>query len=226
MLRSVTARTVEIDDAEARMMCLHQLGRTGSGEVKKATPKEGAAWAEDPFGTAFLVFGQEELARLYDTIPATKALPVFVGVQKWLNPASCVVFAPSESFDFSYFKRVVSAGRPLSGSYLPYIAERTGECFSLFGEEAQPPVITDAKVRAAFVAFDTMARRGERVRTPHDLAAAVRAAAKLSAEEYELSRLILENLGLISVSDRGIITVSRQRTELMRSAYYANARHQ
>ena len=226
VLRSVTARTVEIDDAEARMMCLHQLGRTGSGEVKKASPKEGAAWAEDPFGTAFLVFGQEELARLYDTIPATKALPVFVGVQKWLNPASCVVFAPSENFDFSYFKRVVSAGRPLSGSYLPYIAERTGECFSLFGEEAQPPVITDAKVRAAFVAFDTMARRGERVRTPHDLAAAVRAAAKLSAEEYELSRLILENLGLISVSDRGIITVSRQRTELMRSAYYANARHQ
>ena len=61
--------------------------------------------------------------------------------------------------------------------------------------------------------------------TPEELAASIRAQAKLSAEEYELSRLILENLGLSSVSDRGIITVSRRKTELDRSAYYVNARH-
>ena len=99
------------------------------------------------------------------------------------------------------------------------------ECFDLYGEEADPPLVSDGKVRAAFVAFDMMARRNEHARTPHDLAAAVRAQAKLTAEEYELARLILENLGLISVSDRGIITVSRQKTELSRSAYYVNARH-
>ncbi|HIU21473.1 MAG TPA: hypothetical protein IAD51_04495, partial [Candidatus Limadaptatus stercorigallinarum] len=50
--------------------------------------------------------------------------------------------------------------------------------------------------------------------------------AKLTAEEYEISRLILEDLGLISVSDRGIITVSRQKTDLGQSAYYQNVRHQ
>ena len=70
-----------------------------------------------------------------------------------------------------------------------------------------------------------MARRGERAATPQALANAVRAQSGLSVEEYELSRLILENLGLISVSDRGIITVSREKTELTRSAYYVNARH-
>ena len=118
------------------------------------------------------------------------------------------------------------AGRPLSAGYAPYIAERTAECLSLYGEEAAPPCVTDQKIRAAFVAFDLMARRKEHARTPHDLAAAVRAQAKLTAEEYEISRLILEDLGLISVSDRGIITVSRQKTDLGQSAYYQNVRHQ
>ena len=225
VLKSVTARTVKIDDAHARMMCMHQLGCTGKGRVEPVTLKQAAEWAAQPFGTAFVVFGRRGHERLLADVPGCASLPVFVGAQKWLNPASCVVFAPSAGFDFSYFKRVVAADAPLSESYLPHIAEDMCPCFTLYGDEAQPPCITDAKVRAAFVAFDTMARRGERVRTPQDLANAVRAAAKLSAEEYELSVLILQNLGLISVSDRGIITVSRHKTELERSAYYVNARH-
>ena len=226
VLRSVTSRTVEIRDEDARMMCLHQLGRTGGGTVGRASLDQAAQWTERPFGTAFVVFSQGEYERLLRDIPACASLPVVVAAQKWLNPATCVVFAPNEKFDFSYFKRVVAAGRPLSESYLPYIAESGCECLSLYGESAEPPVITDRKVRAAFVAFDMMARRGERAATPQALANAVRAQSGLSAEEYELSRLILENLGLISVSDRGIITVSRQKTELSRSAYYVNARHE
>ena len=226
VLRSVTSRTVEIRDEDARMMCLHQLGRTGGGTVGRASLDQAAQWAERPFGTAFVVFLQGEYERLLRDIPACASLPVVVAAQKWLNPATCVVFAPNEKFDFSYFKRVVAAGRPLSESYLPYIAESGCECLSLYGESAEPPVITDRKVRAAFVAFDMMARRGERAATPQTLANAVRAQSGLSAEEYELSRLILESLGLISVSDRGIITVSRQKTELSRSAYYVNARHE
>lgn len=225
VLRSVTARTVEMSAEESRLMCLCQLGFTGSGDVKTASPAQASEWASHPFGTAFVVFSQEELDRLLRDVPGCAALPVAVCAQKWLNPATCVVFAPGEKFDFSYFKRVVCAGRPLSESYLPDIAERVDECFSLYKEAADPPVITDGKVRAAYLAFSAMARRGERVSSPRDLAAAVRAQAKLSAEEYELSRLILENLGLISVSDRGIITVSREKTELTRSAYYVNARH-
>ena len=69
-------------------------------------------------------------------------------------------FAPGEKFDLSYFKRVLCAGRPLSPSYLASVAEHTAECFSLYGEEADPPVITDGKVRAAYLAFSAMARRG------------------------------------------------------------------
>ena len=225
ILRSVTARTIDIADSDARMMCLHQLGRTGSGKVGRMTLEQARGFAARPFGTAFVVYSQAEYERLVADVPECAALPVSVGAQKWLNPASCVVFAPNGKVDLPSSQRVISAGRPLSGSYLPYIAESMCECFDLYGEEADPPLVSDGKVRAAFVAFDMMARRNEHARTPHDLAAAVRAQAKLTAEEYELARLILENLGLISVSDRGIITVSRQKTELSRSAYYVNARH-
>lgn len=226
ILRSVSVLTVEIDDAQARHMCLHQLGREGAGKVGIADKDSAREWAKHTFGTAFVVFTQAEYERLINDIPDCAALPVSVGAQKWLNPATCVVFAPSAQFEFGYFRRVVVAGRPLSAGYVPYIAERVAECLSLYGEEAEPPCVADAKIRAAFVAFDLMARRNEHVRTPHDLSAAVRAQAKLSAEEYEISKLILEDSGLISVSDRGIITVSRQKTELSRSAYYRNVRHQ
>lgn len=226
ILRSVSALTVEIDDAQARLMCLHQLRRTGAGNVGRAGIADARKWARGKFGTAFVVFTQAEYERLLADVPECAGLPVFVGAQKWLNPATCVVFAPSAQFEFAYFGRVVIAGRPLSAGYAPYISERTAECLSLYGEEAAPPCVTDQKIRAAFVAFDLMARRKEHARTPHDLAAAVRAQAKLTAEEYEISRLILEDLGLISVSDRGIITVSRQKTDLGQSAYYQNVRHQ
>ena len=225
VLRSVTAKSIDIDARVARVMCLHQLGRTGRGEVRPASLPQAREWAKQLFGTLFLVFSEEEYQRLLRDLPECKELPLFVGAQKWLNPVSAVAFAPDRNFDFSYYKRVVAAGAPLSESYLPYVAEQTGECFSLYGESALPPVITAEKVRAAYVAFDLMARRREHTRTPAELAASIRAQAKLSAEEYELSRLILENLGLISLSDRGIITVSRRKTELDRSAYYVNARH-
>lgn len=225
ILRSVSALTVEIDDAQARLMCLHQLGREGSGNVGRTDVVSAREWAGRTFGTAFVVFSQREYERLLADVPECAKLPVFVGAQKWLNPSSCVVFAPSAQFEFGYFKRVVVAGRPLSAGYMPYIAQNT-ECLSLYGEVADPPCVTDAKMRAAFVAFDLMVRRKEHARTPQDLAAAIRAQAKLSAEEYEISKLVLEDSGLISVSDRGIITVSRQKTDLAGSAYYRNVRHQ
>lgn len=225
VLRSVTANEINIDSAHSRMMCLGQLAFEGDKRAEKISVEKARGMAETLFGTAFLVFSEDEYRRLCSAIPKCAELPVYVGTQKWLNPASCVVFAPSREFDLSHYRRIIVAGRALSEGYVSHLAESAGECFSLFDDGCEPPYIPDTAIRNAFVAFDLMARRGEHTRTPAELAAAIRAQAKLSAEEYELSRLILSDLGLISVSDRGIISVSRQKTELSRSAYYRNTRH-
>ena len=226
VLRSADARTVEIDDATARRMCFHQLGREGRGEVKTASPERVRELSEKTFGTAFLVFDCAELERLYNDFPATRKLPVYVGAQRRLNPQTAVIFAPSRGFDFSYYRTVVVAGRPLSAGYAPYIAENVAECVNLYGEAANPPCISDDKLRAAFREFDAISRKGERAASPAALETTVRSRAKLTAEEYELASLVLKDLGLIFVSDRGIITVSRNKTELSDSAYYRNTRHQ
>ena len=114
----------------------------------------------------------------------------------------------------------------LSAGYARYIAENVAECVNLYGEAANPPCISDDKLRAAFREFDALSRKGERAASPAALETTVRSHAKLTAEEYELASLVLKDLGLIFVSDRGIITVSRNKTELSDSAYYRNTRHQ
>lgn len=224
IIKGVRFDTVSVSDADADNMCLYQL--TCEGEAKPLSMDASAAekCLRLPFGTVFVVFRQSEYERLCREVKGAAELPVYVCAQRWLNPHNCVVFAPNAGFDFSYFSRAVIAGAPVCGGYIRRIAECAGACFSLFDAEVRKVVVPDAKIRAAFVAFDGMARKNERVRDPQQLAAAVRSRAKLSASEYEISRMILDELGLISVSDRGIITVSRAKTDLNKSVVYRNVR--
>ena len=63
-----------------------------------------------------------------------------------------------------------------------------------------------------------------RFSSPDALAAEI--AKKAAVDDYEaaVADMVLEELGLISVSDRGIITVCGDKTELARSAVYRNVR--
>ena len=116
------------------------------------------------------------------------------------------------------------AGRALTDGYIAHVAASVAECFDLYCEQPEPPRVSDDKIRAAFFAFDGLARKKERAVSPSALANTVKQRARISTEEYGISRLILEELGLISVSDRGIITVSRNKTDLTQSAVYRNVR--
>ena len=224
ILRDVTVKRVQVGDDEARRMCLHQLSCEGICNLAPITCDCASEYARIPFGTAFVVFTQAEYERLIRDVEGTQALPVFVGTQKWLNPQTCVVFAPSEHFDFGYFTRVVIAGRALTEGYLASIENSTTECCDLYGEAPCAPRLSDDEIRSAFMAFDAVARKKERAASPAALAVLVRQKSGLNAEKYEISRRILTDLGLISVSDRGIITVCRNKTDLGLSAVYRNVR--
>lgn len=224
ILRGTKILSLDISDEDARKMCLHQLNFEGRADVVRIDKEKAEEFAACPFGTAFVVFGQKEYERLCLDVKGAGNLPVYVGAQKWLNPQTCVVFAPSEQFDFGYFGRVVFAGRAITEGYIAHVAASVAECFDLYGEQPEPPRVSDDKIRAAFVAFDGMARKKERAVSPSALANTVKQRARISTEEYGISRLILEELGLISVSDRGIITVSRNKTDLTQSAVYRNVR--
>lgn len=224
IMKGVSFDEVSVSDEDAQLMSLHQLGKCGETELSPIDAEAAKELAAKPFGTAFIVFGQSEYERLCREIDGAEKLPVYVGAQKWLNPQTCVVFAPNAAFDFAYFKNAVFAGNPLSEGYVTEVAKSCRNAFGLFAPTPTAPTLSDAKIRAAFVAFDAMARRKERAQSPAVLCGRIRQSAKLTAVEYEICRLILSDLGLISVSDRGIITVCRDKTDLNLSAYYRNVR--
>ncbi len=224
ILRDVTFRSVGVSDSDALAMCLHQLKNSGECRPKAVSAETAEGFLAEPFGTAFVVFNALEYGKLLETVKGAANLPVFVGAQKWLNPANCVAFAPSASFDFRYFKRVVVAGKPLCEGYLAAVAAQCGGCMAL--GDAAPSVrrVSDAAFRRVYSAYAVAARTGMRFSSPEALAAEIAKKAAVNDYEAAVADMVLEELGLISVSDRGIITVCGDKTELVRSAVYRNVR--
>lgn len=222
ILKEVTYRSVGVSDAEALSMCLHQLRHDGKCVPETVSAEQAEEFLKQPFGTVFVVFNGLEYRKLTRTVRGADSLPVFVGAQKWLNPANCVAFAPLAGFDFRYFKRVIVAGKALSEGYLACIAGQSGRCLALGDVVPAARRVPDEVFRRIYSAYAVAARTGMRFSSPEALAAEI--AKKAVADDYQtaVGRLVLEELGLISVSDRGIITVNGGKTELSRSAVYRN----
>lgn len=222
ILKEVTYRRVQVSDSDALGMCMHQLSHGGECNAEAISAKAAEDFLRQPFGTVFVVFNGLDYGKLCETVKGAAALPVFVGAQKWLNPANCVAFAPSANFDFRYFGRVVIAGRPLAEGYAAYIAEQSGHCYALGDVSPCAEKVSDVKLRRIYSAYAVASRSSMRFSSPEALAAEIEKKAGVNAYEAAVGRLVLEELGLISVSDRGIITVCGGKTELSRSVAYGN----
>ena len=149
---------------------------------------------------------------------------VFLSVTRRAAPVDQVIVAPSADFDFGYFSDVVIAGRALTEGYLKHIAESAGRCVSFGAEPPQAEKVSDDELRHVYSAYAAAARTGARYVSPEALTADIAARAGVSAYTAGVSALVLSELGLISVSDRGMISVSGTKTDLSRSVVYSNVR--
>ena len=224
VLKEASLTSAGMDDKDALMLSLGQLKFTGKFTPEEVSAEEVRRLLSRPFGTAIVVFDRSEYDRLCARLPEARRLPVFLSVTRRAAPVDQVIVAPSADFDFGYFSDVVIAGRALTEGYLKHIAESAGRCVSFGAEPPQAEKVSDDELRHVYSAYAAAARTGARYVSPEALTADIAARAGVSAYTAGVSALVLSELGLISVSDRGMISVSGTKTDLSRSVVYSNVR--
>ncbi len=222
ILKEFSCSSVDISEKDTFLLNSHQLKLEGDFTPSVISIKDAESALDEPFGTLFVVFNSLEYKRFCEEVKGTEKLPICVGAQKWLNPQNLVVFAPNAGFDYRYFKRVIVAGQPLTSGYLAHINAQVQQIYSLYDEKPNLLPVSEDDVRSVYIAFSTIARNATRYFSPESIERDVRNNAKIDWYTYAVSEAILKELGLISVSDRGIITVSRVKTDLMESVIYRN----
>ncbi|MEG2540577.1 MAG: single-stranded-DNA-specific exonuclease RecJ [Clostridia bacterium] len=151
-----------------------------------------------------------------------KELPLYLSAQKYLCAVNAVVIAPNEAFDFSFYQNVVVAGSPLADGYLKHIAE-TAENLYGFGNTCERRLkISENTMRCVYAEMRNLANRNARAHTFKQLYELVYDKIKVSKVDFFATLKMLEDLLLISITDRGIINVSTKKTDLNLSAVYKN----
>ena len=224
VLKEALLTSAGMDDKDALMLSLGQLKFTGKFTPEEVSAEEVRRLLSRPFGTAIVVFDRSEYDRLCARLPEARRLPVFLSVTRRAAPVDQVIVAPSADFDFGYFSDVVIAGRALTEGYLKHIAESAGRCVSFGAEPPRAEKVSDDELRHIYSAYAAAARTGARYVSPEALTADIAARAGVSVYTAGVSALVLSELGLISVSDRGMISVSGTKTDLSRSVVYSNVR--
>ncbi len=220
VIRSASVPEPMLSQEDSALLNVHQLNYEGKACLKEATSVE--RLFEGNYGTLAVCFSQAE----YDEFcrKCEVSLPLFVGNAPCLNPVNAVVLCPSEDMDFGYYKRVIVAGDALSEGYLKRIADSVPEAYSL-GGKVTPLKISDDTLRAIYRELGAAARRPERGGNMHSLFVGVCSRYKVSEPVFSAAMKIFADLGLVSISQRGQLSVSKGHVRLEDSPTYRNLSH-
>lgn len=224
VIRTMHVDKIKLCERDCVTLCLHHLDYEGKGELPKATGEDISSALETPFGSLIVCFDQSEYERLIKDAPIVAKLPLFVGETRYLNPENCVIIAPSPDFEFGFYSEIFVCGRPYCAGYLDHIA---GECPNTraYGEiSAKKISVSDEAMRAVFKLMRDKANNRERVPSLKGLYLSVKEAIGIPEAEFYAALKLLNEAGLISVSDRGIINVTNKKTDLNEFAVYRNIR--
>lgn len=254
IIQTLEFENVDITPQESECMNLHQLSCEGSVILQNSLNAQGGAaaintqsgvisggeqkgkilqntdfntlktWLKEPFGTVVVCFSQEEYDKICGECAEVKNLPVLIATPRCLNPENCVVVCPAACYDFSFYKRVVVAGRPLCEGYLAKLQGET-ECYALGDITPKQLRITDDRLRNIYKEVFNIAAKGGKQGGYRKMYIAVCSRYKVKESEFYAAMTIFEQLGLIEISDRGIVTVSRKKSNLSDSVVYRNLLH-
>lgn len=222
IIQSMQATRLNISDSEADILRLHHLEFEGKRDIEHIDYNNISQLLKYPFGTLIVCFSQKEYAHLCNMSKAIAELPVLVAMPRCLNPENCVVISPSRAFEFSYYRQVVIAGKPASEGYLKHIADNSIACVSIGDCTPNCPYVNDDILRAVFTEIANIAAKSGKIASPAKGYAAVSSRIRISESQYRLALMIFEELGLVSIADRGIINISRKKVELSSSVAYRN----
>lgn len=225
IIQSLSFDNLHMSDEESTCLNLHHLQNEGAANLQKADLKDVEEWLKVPFGTIIVCFSQSEYEAVCNASESIKALPMLIATPRCLNPENCVVVCPAECFDTSFYKRVVVAGRPLCEGYLAKLQKGVKDVYALFDASPKNIKISDDKLRGIYREILAIASKSTKQGGERKMYQEVCSRYKISESEFYVALMIFKQLSLVEISERGILTVHRAKTDLNKSAVYRNILH-
>lgn len=223
IIQTLKFENVCISDDEATSMNLHQLKHDGAVKLQNTHLNSVEDMLKQPFGTAIVCFSQGEYDELCKKSERIKSLPVLIATPRCLNPENCVVVCPAQNFDFSYFNRIIVAGHPLCEGYLKTLSESVSECYALGDCSKRDMNVTKDVLRNIYKELAQIARFSPKASSPYKLYIAVCSRYKVSESVFNFALAVFDEVGLVKISDKGIMSVVNKSVKLENSITYRNA---
>lgn len=153
-------------------------------------------------------------------------MPVLLATPRCLNPENCVVVCPAECFDFSFYTRVVVSGHPLSSGYLAYLKGVSNECYALGDCSCERLAASDDMLRHIYKEIVNLASRTTKMGSPHKMYVALCQRYKVSETEFNVALMIFDQVGLVTINDKGFVSISKKNVKLTDSVTYRNLKHE
>ncbi len=224
IIKTFKANGVTMSKEESTLVNLHQLSYRGDGEFAPITVSEVEKHLDRPFGTLIVCFSEEEYDSLSSKSQKIASIPMLVAGARMLGPVNSVIVCPAENFEYSYYERVIFAGKPLSVGYMAEVGRVVNEVYTLGDCTPEKIEIDDNVFRVVYREMRRMAQMKERLSGYNRLIASLSGMVKINYIQLMIVLGVFKELGLVSVSDKGIITVSAEKTELSKSAIYLNVK--
>ncbi len=214
-----------ITDEESTCLNLHHLNHEGCAKLPNATLNDVEEWLKVPFGTIIVCFSQSEYEAVCNASESIKSLPMLIATPRCLNPENCVVVCPAESFDISFYKRIIVAGHPLCEGYCAHLKKNVKDVYALFDATPKGIRVSDDRLRNIYREVLAIASKGGKQSGYKKMYQDVCSRYKVSESEFYVAMMIFEQLSLVEIIDRGILTVRRGKTDLTQSTVYRNILH-
>lgn len=226
IIQTLQFENVCVTKEESNLMNLHHLLKEGDANLQKTDLNTVKEWLKHPFGTVITCFSQSDYERLCDELDEIKRLPVLLATPRCLNPENCVVVCPAECFDFSFYTRVVVSGHPLSSGYLAYLKGVSNECYALGDCSCERLAASDDTLRHIYKEIVNLASRTTKMGSPHKMYVALCQRYKASETEFNVALMIFDQVGLVTINDKGFVSISKKSVKLTDSVTYRNLKHE
>lgn len=224
IIRGFRANGVTMSGEESTSVNLHHLSHVNEGSISTTTIEQIEKYLSKPFGTLIVCFGEEEYNALASKSEDVKALPMIVASSRMLSPVNSVIVCPAGNFEYSYYERVIFAGKPLSAGYMAWVKGIVNEVYTLGDCTPTKITIEDDTFRVVYRELRRMSQMKERLISYNRMIQTLWPTIKISHIELMIILDVFKELGLVIVSDKGVISVSNDRTDLSKSAVYCNVR--
>ncbi len=226
IIQTLQFENVCVTKGESNLMNLHHLLKEGDANLQKTDLNTVKEWLKHPFGTVITCFSQSDYERLCDELDEIKRLPVLLATPRCLNPENCVVVCPAECFDFSFYTRVVVSGHPLSSGYLAYLKGVSNECYALGDCSCERLAASDDTLRHIYKEIVNLASRTTKMGNSHKMYVALCQRYKVSETEFNVALMIFDQVGLVTINDKGFVSISQKNVKLTDSVTYRNLKHE